>query len=327
MKICIFRLRMYISSLEIEHIPFGLVNCNASSLSAEGTRFCVSRDRCRKNKHDIVVFRHVKSVLLRLKGPFCFFYRKIMANYTFEICANSAESCVAAQQGGAQRVELCASMPEGGTTPSYGEIRMARKLIDIRLHVIVRPRGGDFLYSPMELDIMEEDIRMAREAGADGVVFGCLTPEGDVDREAMQKLLKVSEGLSVTFHRAFDYVRNPESVLEELVEMGVDRVLTSGQQPTALQGADLLRKLVKRAANRIIVMPGCGVNETNIAELATRTGAEEFHFSARENRQSRMLLRNPALSMGGTVSVDEYSHPVTTPERVRNTIRALTGRG
>lgn len=250
-----------------------------------------------------------------------------MANYTFEICANSAESCVAAQQGGAQRVELCASMPEGGTTPSYGEIRMARKLIDIRLHVIVRPRGGDFLYSPMELDIMEEDIRMVREAGADGVVFGCLTPEGDVDREVMQKLLKVSEGLSVTFHRAFDYVRNPESVLEELVEMGVDRVLTSGQQPTALQGADLLRKLVKRAANRIIVMPGCGVNETNIAELATRTGAEEFHFSARENRQSRMLLRNPALSMGGTVSVDEYSHPVTTPERVRNTIRALTGRG
>lgn len=224
-------------------------------------------------------------------------------------------------------MELCASMPEGGTTPSYGEIRMARKLIDIRLHVIVRPRGGDFLYSPMELDIMEEDIRMAREAGADGVVFGCLTPEGDVDREAMQKLLKVSEGLSVTFHRAFDYVRNPESVLEELVEMGVDRVLTSGQQPTALQGADLLRKLVKRAANRIIVMPGCGVNETNIAELATRTGAEEFHFSARENRQSRMLLRNPALSMGGTVSVDEYSYPVTTHERVRNTIRALTGRG
>ena len=138
-----------------------------------------------------------------------------MANYTFEICANSAESCVAAQQGGAQRVELCASMPEGGTTPSYGEIRMARKLIDIRLHVIVRPRGGDFLYSPMELDIMEEDIRMAREAGADGVVFGCLTPEGDVDREAMQKLLKVSEGLSVTFHRAFDYVRNPGSVTGE----------------------------------------------------------------------------------------------------------------
>ena len=127
-------------------------------------------------------------------------------NYTFEICANSAESCVAAQQGGAHRVELCASMPEGGTTPSWGEIKLARKLIDIRLHVIIRPRGGDFLYSPLEVDIMEEDIRMAREAGADGVVFGCLTPDGELDMPVMQRLMKAAEGMSVTFHRAFDYV-------------------------------------------------------------------------------------------------------------------------
>ena len=127
-----------------------------------------------------------------------------MGNYTFEICANSAESCRAAQEGGAQRVELCAAMPEGGTTPSFGEIRMARKLIDIRLHVIIRPRGGDFLYSPLELDIMEEDIRAAREAGADGVVFGCLTPEGELDLPAMERLMKASEGMAVTCHRAFD---------------------------------------------------------------------------------------------------------------------------
>ncbi len=247
--------------------------------------------------------------------------------YTFEICANSADSCVAAQQGGAQRVELCAAMPEGGTTPSYGEICIARKLIDIRLHVIIRPRGGDFLYSPVELDIMEEDIRMARQAGADGVVFGCLTPDGELDKAAMKRLMKASEGLSVTFHRAFDYVKNPSEVMEELIEMGVDRILTSGQQPTALQGAALLQKLVEQAAGRIIIMPGCGVNETNIAELAARTGASEFHFSARENKQSRMQLRNPALSMGGTVTIDEYQLPVTTPTRVRNTIQALIGRG
>lgn len=247
--------------------------------------------------------------------------------YTFEICANSADSCVAAQQGGAQRVELCAAMPEGGTTPSYGEICIARKLIDIRLHVIIRPRGGDFLYSPVELDIMEEDIRMARQAGADGVVFGCLTPDGELDTAAMKRLMKASEGLSVTFHRAFDYVKNPSEVMEELIEMGVDRILTSGQQPTALQGAALLQKLVEQAAGRIIIMPGCGVNETNIAELAARTGASEFHFSARENKQSRMQLRNPALSMGGTVTIDEYQLPVTTPTRVRNTIQALIGRG
>lgn len=253
-----------------------------------------------------------------------YFLNKQLMNYTFEICANSAESCVAAQQGGAHRVELCASMPEGGTTPSWGEIRLARKLIDIRLHVIIRPRGGDFLYSPLEVDIMEEDIRMAREAGADGVVFGCLTPDGELDMPVMQRLMKAAEGMSVTFHRAFDYVARPAEVLEQLVELGVDRILTSGQQPSASQGAELLAQLVKQAAGRIIIMPGCGVNESNIAELARKTGAAEFHFSARENRESRMRLRNPALSMGGAVQIDEYSHPVTTPERVRRTIESLT---
>lgn len=244
-------------------------------------------------------------------------------HYTFEICANSAESCVAAQAGGAHRVELCASMPEGGTTPSFGEIRLARKLIDIRLHVIIRPRGGDFLYTPLELDIMEEDIHMARQAGADGVVFGCLTPEGDLDMPAMRRLMKISEGMSVTFHRAFDYVRSSEQVLEQLIDLGVNRVLTSGQQPTAMQGASLLAELVRQAAGRIVIMPGCGVNEWNIAELAACTGASEFHFSARELKESKMLLRNPALSMGSS-DQDEYAHPVTTAERVRHTIQALS---
>ena len=246
-----------------------------------------------------------------------------MKHYTFEICANSAESCLAAQEGGAHRVELCASMPEGGTTPSFGEIKLARKLIDIRLHVIIRPRGGDFLYTPLELDIMEEDIRMARQAGADGVVFGCLTPEGELDMAAMQRLMKLSEGMSVTFHRAFDYVRNPQEALEQLVELGVDRILTSGQQPTAMQGVGLLAELVTQAAGRIVVMPGCGVNEWNIAELATGTGASEFHFSAREIKESKMQLRNPALSMGSS-DADEYAHLVTTAARVRQTIQALS---
>ena len=163
-----------------------------------------------------------------------------MKNYMFEICANSAESCVAAQQGGAHRVELCAGMPEGGTTPSIGEIKVARKLIDIRLHVIIRPRGGDFLYTPSELDIKEEDILAARQAGADGLLFGCLTPEGELDKPAMQRLMKAAKGLSVTFHRAFDYVKSPAKVLEELIDMGVNRVLTSGQMPTAIEGATLL---------------------------------------------------------------------------------------
>lgn len=245
-----------------------------------------------------------------------------MKNYTFEICTNSAESCVAAQEGGAHRVELCASIPEGGTTPSLGEIRQARKLIDIRLHVIIRPRGGDFLYTPSELDIMETDIYAARDAGADGVVFGCLTPDGGLDMPAMERLMKASEGMSVTFHRAFDYVKSPQQTLETLVGLGVNRILTSGQQPTALQGADLLAELVRQAGDRIVIMPGCGVNESNIAELAARTQASEFHFSARESKESRMLLRSPALSMGGG-GMDEYMRSVTTARRVRNTIAAL----
>lgn len=246
-----------------------------------------------------------------------------MMEYTFEVCANSVESCIAAQEGGAQRVELCAGMPEGGTTPSYGEIRMARRYTDLRLHVIIRPRGGDFLYSPLELEIMEEDIRRAREAGADGVVFGCLTADGAIERKAMERLISAAEGLSVTFHRAFDYVVHPQKALEELIALGVDRVLTSGQQPTALQGAELLCELVQQAEERIVVMPGCGVNEQNIQELARRTGACEFHFSAREPLESRMQVRNPALSMGGK-GQDEYLREVTTAARVHRTIAALT---
>ena len=254
-----------------------------------------------------------------------FFIEQIM-KYTFEICANSVESCLAAQEGGAHRVELCASMPEGGTTPSIGEVKLARRLLDIKLHVIIRPRGGDFVYSPLELDIMEEDIRAVKEAGADGVVFGCLTPEAELDMPAMKRLVEAAEGMSITFHRAFDYVRRPAEVMESLIRMGVSRILTSGQQPTAIQGTDLLASLVKQAAGRIIIMPGCGVNESNIRDLAEKTDASEFHFSARENKESRMLYRNPALSMGGTVTVDEYLTPVTTAARVRNTISALTNR-
>ena len=248
-----------------------------------------------------------------------------MKQYMFEICANSAESCLAAQQGGAHRVELCASMPEGGTTPSYGEIKLARKLIDIRLHVIIRPRGGDFLYSPLELDIMEEDIRMARQAGADGVVFGCLNPDGTLDMPAMERLMKAAEGMSVTCHRAFDYVADPFAAMEQLIGLGGNRILTSGQQVNALKGAPLLAELVKKADGRIIILCGCGVNEGNIAELERLTGASEFHFSARENIPSRMEVRNPALAMGAA-DADEYIHPVTTVKRVRATIEALTGK-
>lgn len=247
-----------------------------------------------------------------------------MNHYLFEVCANSVESCLAAQAGGADRVELCAGIPEGGTTPSYGDIATARELLTHTcLHVIIRPRGGDFLYTPLEQRIMLKDIENARRLGADGVVFGCLTPEGDIDITLMKQLLEAAQGMSVTFHRAFDVCRQPKQALETLIQLGCHRILTSGAQPTAEQGIPLLKELQAQADGRIILLAGCGVNENNIARIASETGIREFHFSAREQLTSGMQFRNEAVSMGGTVCIDEYSRPVTTAERVRKTIGAL----
>lgn len=243
-------------------------------------------------------------------------------DYLFEVCANGVESCLAAQEGGADRVELCAGIPEGGTTPSYGEIKVARRVLTrTRLHVIIRPRGGDFLYSPLEVERMVEDIGMARQLGADGVVFGCLRPDGRLDMEANRRLMVAAKGLSVTFHRAFDRCRDAAGALEELVALGVDRILTSGQQPTALEGVALLRELNERASGRIRLLAGCGVREENIAEIRRATGVHEFHFSARLPRPSLMTYSNPEVYMGDK-NADEDSYPVTSAERVRATIRA-----
>lgn len=279
--------------------------------------------------------------------------------YKFEICANSVESCVEAQHGGADRVELCAGIPEGGTTPSYGDIVMAKRVLNgvdplalrplllrqgenigllqfdgtsmrdgenkrTKLHVIIRPRGGDFLYSDLERQIMLEDVRMARQLGVDGVVFGALLPNGDIDMEFMQQLMAESEGMSVTFHRAFDVCRDPFEALEQIIELGCDRILTSGQMPKAEEGVDLLKQLVDKAGDRIIIMPGCGVNVSNIARIAEETGAKEFHFSARSKRDSGMQFRRSRVSMGGTVTIDEYSRDVTDAVKVAETILQIT---
>lgn len=244
--------------------------------------------------------------------------------YKFEVCANSVESCVEAQRGGADRVELCAGIPEGGTTPSYGDIVMARKLlITTKLHVIIRPRGGDFLYSDLEREIMLEDVRMARRLGVDGVVFGVLTSDGDIDMDFMRQLMAESEGMSVTFHRAFDVCRNPFVALEQIIELGCDRILTSGQMPKAEDGVDLLKQLVEKAGDRIIIMPGCGVNAGNIAKIAQITGAKEFHFSARSKHESGMQFRKSRVSMGGSVMIDEYSRDVTDELIVKDIIAKL----
>lgn len=250
-----------------------------------------------------------------------------MNSYQFEVCANSVESCLSAQAAGAHRVELCAGIPEGGTTPSHGDIILSRKLLtSTRLHVIIRPRGGDFLYSPLEQSIMLADIEHARRLGANGLVFGCLTSTGDIDIPLMRTLMEAAQGIPVTFHRAFDVCQNPLKALKELIALGCRRILTSGQQPTAEQGIPLLKELQQRADGRISIMAGCGVNEGNIAHIAHETGITEFHFSAREEQASLMRHRNEAVSMGGTVHIDEYSRPITTVAKVRRTIEALTNR-
>lgn len=244
--------------------------------------------------------------------------------YKIEICANSVASCLQAQKGGAYRVELCAGIPEGGTTPSYGETAVARQLLDIKLNIIIRPRGGDFLYSEVEHQAMLHDIEMAKKLGVDGVVIGCLKANGTIDMERNKELIDAAKGMNVTFHRAFDMCKDPFESLEQIISLGCDRVLTSGQQPTAIEGVSLLAELVAKANSRIIIMPGSGVNEENIATIAAETKATEFHFSAREPIDSKMEYRNPNLKMGGTVvSIDEFIQNITDAEKVRRTIDKL----
>lgn len=247
--------------------------------------------------------------------------------FKFEICANSVESCLAAQEGGADRVELCAGIPEGGTTPSYGEIKLARKLLTkTKLHVIIRPRGGDFLYTPLELERMEEDIRICRELGVDGVVFGCLTEEGEIDREANRRLVELARPMSVTFHRAFDRTADPMKALKDIISLGCNRILTSGQQPKAIDGISLLAQLEKKLKEYplppIQLLAGSGVNEENIRQIFDATGIHEYHFSARVNVVSKMKHYNHEVYMGAK-GANESNSLVTSAEKVRNTIKQL----
>lgn len=232
-------------------------------------------------------------------------------DFQFEVCANSVESCLAAQAGGADRVELCAGIPEGGTTPSYGEIVTARRLLHAtRLHVIIRPRGGNFVYSDLEAERMLADIEQCRRLGVDGVVLGCLTPQGDVDEERLRPLVAAARGMSLTFHRAFDRCAHPAEALETIIGLGFNRLLTSGTAPTAPQGAALLRQLHVQARGRIALMAGSGVNEDNIAALYAATGIRQYHFSARRPEPAK------SDALFGSVLV-------TTSARVEATISSL----
>ncbi|MDO1528735.1 copper homeostasis protein CutC [Fulvimonas sp. R45] len=240
-----------------------------------------------------------------------------MSGRLLEVAANSVASALAAQEGGAGRVELCAALEAGGLTPSHATIAMARERLRIPLYVLVRPRAGDFLYDDLECEAMRRDIETCAALGCDGVVLGVLDADGGVDVARCRVLVGAAGRMGVTFHRAFDLARDPRRALEDVIALGCERVLTSGGQPGAQEGAALIRELVEQAAGRIVVMPGAGVTADNLATLAAATGAREFHASAKRQISSGMHYRLSRLAdmQGGELRSDV--------EQVRALVRAL----
>lgn len=215
------------------------------------------------------------------------------------------EGCTLAQSAGAFRIELCDNPGDGGTTPSYGFIKAAREKLQINLFPIIRPRGGDFFYTEEEFEIMKTDVKLCKQLGCDGVVIGILNADGTVDKKRNAALVELAYPLGVTFHRAFDRTADAYKAMEDIIEIGCERILTSGQKPNAIEGADLIAQLIKQADERISIMPGSGVRSDNIMELVKKTGATEFHTSARINTGSRMQYNNAAMNENlRSVSVD-----------------------
>ena len=240
-----------------------------------------------------------------------------------EICVDSVAGAMAAQTGGANRVELCDNLLEGGTTPSAGCIKVARQNLRIGLQIIIRPRGGDFLYSDQEFSVMREDVEIAKQLGADGVVLGLLTASGDVDKTRTEELVSLARPMNVTFHRAFDMCRDAESALEDLITLGIDRVLTSGQEASCVEGLELLSMLQKQAARRIVVMPGGGITARNVRRIVDATGVSEIHLSARTSAESGMSFRNTRVFMGGALRPPEFSLKTTDPKAVAAVVAAF----
>jgi len=215
--------------------------------------------------------------------------------FKLEVIGFTIESCMIAQAAGAHRIELCDNPFEGGTTASYGFIKTARENLSIELYPIIRPRGGDFLYSEIEFEVMKADIDNCKSLGCDGVVIGILNADGTIDKKRCKQLVEIAHPMKVTFHRAFDRTNDPFKAMEDIISIGCERILTSGQKNLAIDGEELLNKLVKQANNRIIIMPGSGVNSNNIEILVKNTNATEFHTSARTFINSKMEFINESM--------------------------------
>jgi len=239
--------------------------------------------------------------------------------YLIEIATSDFLTTKSAVEGGADRIELCANLAEGGTTPSYAHIKKCREAFDIALFPIIRPRGGDFLYTKDEFEIMKNDIKLCKELGCEGLVIGLLNMDGTIDMTRTSELIELAYPLEVTFHRAFDRCKDPFAALEELIEIGCHRILTSGQKPTVSEGVDLIAELNKKADDRIIILPGSGVRKDNIKMLLEKTGCIEFHSSLRGKARSPMQFIHPAFAD----SVESYSNNEISPDEVRALRNAL----
>jgi copper homeostasis protein len=244
-----------------------------------------------------------------------------LKSWSLEICANSFTSALEAQKGGANRVELCENMADGGTTPSYAQIKLCKEKLSIEVWPIIRPRGGDFLYSADEFELMKEDIKICKSLNCDGVVIGVLLANGEIDKQRCAELIALTKPMPVSFHRAFDMSNDLQKALEDLIKLGFVRVLTSGGEENAFNGKENILKLVKQANGRIEIMPGAGINPTNILEIAVKTGAKTFHSSARITIKSKMKFRNQNTKMGSLK--DEYQHQQTSADLVKNMLAKL----
>lgn len=246
-----------------------------------------------------------------------------MKNNILEICCFSVESALKAEQYGADRIELCDNYSEGGTTPSYGSVKLGLDKLNIPLNVIIRPRGGDFLYSTFEYEIMKEDVAQIKELGANGVVIGFLKPSGDIDLDKTKEIVELAHPMEVTFHRAFDMCRDPLPALEQLKDTGISRILTSGARQTVREGIDLLAELVQQAGNDISIMPGCGVNPHTLVELVEKTSAHEYHSASKMFIKSDMEYINKHVSMGGVDNIQEYQKISVDGNRIQTMARLL----
>jgi copper homeostasis protein len=242
--------------------------------------------------------------------------------FILEACVDSVESAIEAKKGGAMRLELCSDLVVGGTSPSLALFELVKEVTDMKIHVLIRPRAGDFCYSDYEFQLIRREVELFKQAGADGVVIGVLKPDGTLDIERMRELVHIAGSMHITLHRAFDMVKNPYKTLEEAKALSIHTILTSGQQNHCIDGADLIRELVELSAGQVDIMVGSGVNEENIEELIDKTQAHTFHLSGKKRHNSPMAYRKDAVTMGSEY-MDEYANWVTDSEKIRKVYTSL----